>query len=94
MLEHQCPACKWLIPYGKRYCDECIQHVDEYKQSRHKDRQRNTDPKYKAFYDSKERRHMSVSVLANAQWRCADCSSMACEVLLPALAGMIPHTVS
>lgn len=80
MLEHQCPVCKRLIPYGKRYCDECIQHVDEYRQSKRKSGPRKADPKYKAFYNSKEWRRMSRAILANAQWRCMDCGGIACEV--------------
>ncbi len=88
MLVHACPGCGALVPYGKPRCDACQRAYDEQREERRRSRERRRraasdaakDPKYRAFYRSKEWRTLSAYALARAGFRCEDCGGIACEV--------------
>ena len=87
-LLHRCPGCGALIPYGAARCEGCARAVEASRVERAKARERERrrlrreedDPKYRAFYRSKEWRALSASVLSRAGFRCEDCGGVACEV--------------
>ncbi len=83
-----CLGCGRLVPYGMSRCDECARKAEERfaglsrsrERARRKAREADADPKYRAFYRSKEWRALSASVLSRASFVCEDCGGLACEV--------------
>lgn len=88
MLMKACSRCGRLVPYGMTRCSECEQIKDsefkerELKRQRRYNRMRRQreDPKYRAFYRSKDWRMLSAFILSESQHRCEDCGRIACEV--------------
>ena len=86
-LVHACPGCGKLVPYGVPRCEACEEALRERIEERRAESRREyerrrrarEDPKYRAFYRSKEWRALSVAVLGLARWRCEDCGGVACE---------------
>ena len=93
---HPCPRCKRMIPVGVQYCDSCrpvaeaqaaeaIQHRQDYKRKQAARRYNaRRDPKYQAFYRSKDWKKLSRAKLQAAHYRCEaklpGCTGIACEV--------------
>ena len=93
MALHPCPRCRKLIPAGLQYCDSCRPVVEaqleQYRQDKIRKKQatynRRRDPKYLAFYRSKEWRLLSQTYLQQAGYKCEarvhqDCTGLAVEV--------------
>ena len=93
MAVHPCPRCRRLIPVGLSYCQDCKPQVEaQLEQRRAENIQKKTaaynrrrDPKYRAFYRSKEWRALSASYLRAAAYKCEahahpDCTGLAVEV--------------
>lgn len=86
-LVHACPGCGRLVPYGTPRCPECEAKRRAYLEARSAERKRayearrraKADPRYRAFYRSREWRALSVAALQRAGWRCEDCGGVACE---------------
>lgn len=87
-LMSPCLGCGRLVPYGASRCEECARKLGERsaessrerERARRKAREADADPKYRAFYRSKEWRALSASVLSRASFVCEDCGGLACEV--------------
>ena len=83
-----CPKCKKLIPAGLPYCSTCAPIVEAarqvYKEENARKKaaayNRRRDPKYGAFYRSKEWRLTSKSKLQDAAYKCESCGGLAVEV--------------
>ena len=96
MALHPCPRCKTLIPVGVQYCDTCrpaaeaqaeeaMQRRRDYKRAKYnKDYNKRRDPKYAAFYRSKEWRATSRAKLSACGYKCEarleGCQGLAVEV--------------
>lgn len=88
MLLKPCGKCKKLIPYGLRYCDVCAPiaeaeraayiQASRAKSNRKYNKQR--DPKYSQFYNSKAWRTLSAKRLMDDGFRCLWCGKIADEV--------------
>lgn len=92
MIMKPCPRCKRLMAYGQAYCKDCTPIVKEEieaikeqnlkKKMQRYNRQR--DPKYLAFYRSKDWRRQSRAKLESTQYRCearlSGCQYYAVEV--------------
>ncbi len=87
MLMHACPGCGALVPYGTARCEGCAAAL-EARRSEQPPRARrpgarpapDDDPKFRAFYRSKEWRGLSAAFLSGASFRCERCGGVACEV--------------
>ena len=94
MALHPCPRCRALIPVGLPYCDTCRpiaeselqQHRLENLKRKQQRYNRRRDPKYLAFYRSKEWKTLSRVYLQNKKYKCEakehhpDCTGLAVEV--------------
>lgn len=96
MLLKACPRCKRMIPHGLSYCAECAPIAEaqraearerkaEYKRKQYnKKYNRQRDPKYLAFYRSKEWKITSRTKLQQASYKCQaqlpGCTTLAVEV--------------
>lgn len=96
MAMHPCPRCGQLIPVGVTYCEGCrpaaeAQAAEAMERRRVYKRQkynsiynRRRDPKYLAFYRSKEWRLLSRTYLQRAGYKCQakleGCTGLAVEV--------------
>lgn len=93
MALHPCPKCKQLIPVGVPYCPTCQpvveQQLEQYRLEKIRKKQaaynRRRDPKYLAFYRSKEWRALSQAYLRAVGYKCEahehpDCTGLAVEV--------------
>ncbi len=96
MAMHPCPRCGQLIPVGVTYCEGCrpaaaAQAAEAMERRRAYKRQkynsiynRRRDPKYLAFYRSKEWRLLSRTYLQRAGYKCQakleGCTGLAVEV--------------
>lgn len=96
MLLKACPRCKRMIPHGLPYCADCAPIAEaqraeaqerkaEYKRKKYnKDYNRQRDPKYLAFYRSKEWKITSRTKLQEAGYKCQaklqGCQGLAVEV--------------
>lgn len=92
MIQKACPRCKRLIAYGRTYCDACAPIAaaewEATKEANVKKRaaiySRRRDPKYQAFYRSKEWRTLSKAYLQAAGYKCQakldGCQGLAVEV--------------
>lgn len=95
MAVHICPRCKQqFIPVGVQYCDTCRPEaeaaLEQYRLDNLRRKQqkynRRRDPKYQAFYRSKEWRTLSPTFLQQAGYKCQakehhpDCNGIAVEV--------------
>lgn len=88
MLMSRCPGCGALVPYGRGRCDACRRELDERlaKLDRRREyrarkrRAESDDPRYAAFYRSREWRTFSAAFLSRAGFCCEDCGGTACEV--------------
>lgn len=96
MLLKACPRCKRMIPHGLPYCAECApiaaaQRAEaQERKAEHKRQQynqkynRRRDPKYTAFYLSKEWKITSRTKLQQAKYKCEakleGCQGLAVEV--------------
>ena len=96
MLLKACPRCKRMIPHGLPYCAQCAPIVEaqraeaQERKAEHKRKKYNQeynkrrDPKYLAFYRSKEWKITSRSKLQRCEYRCQaklpGCTSLAVEV--------------
>lgn len=83
MLMKSCRSCGRLIPYGSARCPSCQKKHDEIvkekarESKRTRDRRYNAkrDPKYRAFYNSKEWKMLSASTIEKAGYRCKKCGA-------------------
>lgn len=81
MLMKSCRSCGKLIPYGSARCPTCQKEYDERmkvqarESKRERDRRYNSkrDPKYRAFYNSKEWKMLSAKTMEAAGYQCARC---------------------
>ncbi len=96
MAVHPCPRCNRLIPVGVQYCEDCrpeaeaqaaeaIERRRAYKVAKYnKDYNRRRDPKYLAFYRSKDWRITSKAKLQDCGYKCEakleGCKGLAMEV--------------
>lgn len=88
MLLKSCKRCGNLIPYGREYCTTCepIARAEierrRLESKRVSDRRYNKqrDPKYLRFYNSKEWRVLSQKIIADNNYKCIKCGSIATEV--------------
>ena len=87
MILKECPRCKRLMPYGKRYCSECEPIVEKMKEEQRKARGRvsskgyaQQNKKYIQFYKSKEWKMLSQKKLQDTQYKCECCGKLATEV--------------
>ena len=96
MAVHPCPRCKRLIPVGVSYCDNCkpiaeaqaqeaIERRQAYKRKKYnKAYNQRRDPKYLAFYRTKEWRLLSRTKLQACGYKCEakldGCTHLAVEV--------------
>lgn len=96
MLLKACPRCKRMIPHGMAYCAECAPIAEaqraeaqerkaEYKRKKYNQKyNRQRDPKYLAFYRSKEWKITSRAKLQEAGYKCQaklpGCQHIAVEV--------------
>ena len=96
MITKACPRCKRLIPHGLPYCAECAPIAEaqraeaQERKAEHRRKQYNQkynktrDPKYLAFYRSKEWKVTSRSKLQQAGYKCQaklqGCQGLAVEV--------------
>ena len=96
MLLKACPRCKRMIPQGWAYCPDCAPIAEaqraeaqerraEYKRKQYnKNYNRQRDPKYLAFYRSKEWKITSRTKLQDAGYKCQanlpGCTRLAVEV--------------
>lgn len=78
-----CPRCKRLMPYGKKYCPDCTVIVEQEREQRkaESDRRYNQrrDQKYTKFYHSKPWKLLSAKRLMTDKF-CAFCGHPAEEV--------------
>jgi 5-methylcytosine-specific restriction endonuclease McrA len=95
-LVKPCPRCKRLIPHGWPYCLDCKPIAEaqrqearerkaEYLKKKYNRRYNSRrDPKYSAFYNSREWKATSRAKLQAAKYKCtaglAGCAGIACEV--------------
>ena len=83
MLMKNCPKCRQLMPYGKRYCDRCAPIVEqEREQQRTRSMKRYNkyrDKKYEQFYHSKPWKMLSAKRLS-VDKHCVFCGKPATEV--------------
>jgi len=82
MTLHPCPRCKALIPVGVSYCESCrptaeaqaaeaMERKRAYKQKQYNSTyNKRRDPKYLAFYRSKEWRLLSRTKLQDCRYKC------------------------
>lgn len=96
MVMKPCPRCKCMIPYGKVYCPDCeplaeaerleaMERKAALRAKRYnKDYNKRRDPKYLAFYRSKEWKATSRYKLQQCGYKCEaglpGCGRVACEV--------------
>lgn len=84
MLLKPCNRCGRLMPYGSPYCETCTPMVEEYRERRRleSNRQYNKtrDPKYIRFYNSIEWKTLSMKYIADKGYRCESCRQIATEV--------------
>lgn len=82
MLLKTCNKCGKLIPYGISRCPDCEakRPAEQEANARRHNRKRKADPKYKAFYRSKEWRALSRIMMSRADYRCQECGGLATEV--------------
>lgn len=96
MLLKACPRCKRMIPHGLPYCADCATIAEaqraeaqrrraEYKRRKYNQKyNRQRDPKYLAFYRSKEWKITSRTKLQQAEYKCQaklpGCTRLAVEV--------------
>lgn len=88
-----CPRCKRLMAYGSTYCPDCKPiaeaEFEKYRNEKAKMLQRQynrrRDPKYLAFYRSKDWRTLSRTFMQSVGYKCQahahpDCTGLAVEV--------------
>ena len=96
MALHPCPRCKRLVPVGVSYCEDCrpiaeaqaaeaIERRQAYKRAKYnRTYHKRRDPKYLAFYRSKEWRLLSRTKLQACGYQCEarldGCTRLAVEV--------------
>lgn len=96
MIMKACPRCKRMIPKGWAYCPDCAPIAEaqraeaqerraEYKRKQYNQKyNRQRDPKYLAFYRSKEWKITSRTKLQDAGYKCQanlpGCTRLAVEV--------------
>ena len=83
MLLKNCPRCKQLMPYGKKYCPKCAAKIEQEKVKLKADADRRynsrRDQKYIKFYHSKPWKLLSAKRLSVDKF-CAFCGKPAVEV--------------
>ena len=88
MLLKECRRCGKLIPYGRAYCEECAPIVEAAKTERmeasrkeaNRRYNKGRDPRYGAFYNSKEWRVLARSRIQADGYKCVQCGAWATEV--------------
>lgn len=96
MAYHPCPRCGRLVPVGVSYCMDCKPQAEQqameamerkraYKRAAYnREYNRRRDPKYTAFYNSKEWRTLSRARLQACRYKCEarldGCTRRAVEV--------------
>lgn len=88
MLLKSCNKCGVLIPYGAVYCSVCKPIVDEEREARRQEYNKDSnkrynqtrDPKYGKFYRGIEWRTLSRKRLQDDGYRCVMCGGIASEV--------------
>lgn len=83
MLMKNCPKCRQLMPYGKKYCPKCTELVEQEREQRKtmaaRQYDRRRDQKYIRFYHSKPWKLLSAKRLSVDKF-CAFCGKPAVEV--------------
>lgn len=83
MLLKQCAKCSKLIPYGRRYCDDCKIIAESEEQDRKKKRNKrynqSRDSKYIKFYKSEDWKILSRKRLQADKYKCRMCGKLAEE---------------
>lgn len=84
MIYKLCRRCKTPIEYHNVYCNQCLKLVETQKEILKKQRDskynKNRDPKYKEFYNSKPWKLLKEEKLLKEQYKCERCSKIAVEV--------------
>ena len=92
MVLKPCPRCKRLMPHGATYCKDCApiasEELERIREENAKKKQarynRRRDPKYIAFYRSKDWKAQSRAKLQSVGYRCEarlqGCQGLAVEV--------------
>lgn len=74
MIFKLCRKCKTPIIHPLTYCTKCQEiyneEQEEMKKARESKYNKNRDPKYKAFYNSKEWKMLKEKVLQDYQYKC------------------------
>lgn len=80
MILKLCNRCKKPIPSYLKYCGKCQYSVEiqkeEYKAIRDSKYNKNRNPKYKEFYNSKEWRLLKEKKLEKEQYKCERCKEI------------------
>ena len=88
MLMKNCPKCRQLMPYGKKYCPKCTELVEQEREQRKAeyDRRYNQrrDKKYIRFYHSKPWKLLSAKRLGTDKY-CAFCDQAGIVPRVPAV---------
>lgn len=92
MLMKACPRCKKLIPHGQTYCETCkpiaeaqaAEALARKQKRKNNEYNRKRDPKYLAFYRSKDWKTLSRAKLQACGYKCElqleGCTGLAVEV--------------
>ena len=81
MINKLCISCKRIIPYPLSYCAACQKKFGaERSKSAAGYNRRARNSRNDKFYHSKAWRTLSVAVMASADYKCAECGDIACEV--------------
>lgn len=84
MLMRLCAKCKIPIKNPASYCEKClpviIKQREQYKLDSNKRYNKQRDPKYKEFYNSKEWKILKEKKLQDEQYQCERCHKLAVEV--------------
>lgn len=88
MLLKACSRCGNLIPYGRAYCEACAPIVEAAKAERvakskrdsNRKYNRGRDPKYGAFYRSRDWRILARKRIQDDGYKCKLCGKIATEV--------------
>lgn len=84
MIFKLCRKCNKPIEHPNKYCSDCLKIVEEYQAKLLRDREnkynKNRDPKYKTFYNSKEWKMLKDKKMLDEEYRCERCHKLATEV--------------
>lgn len=84
MIYKLCRKCKTPIIHPATYCNKCLEIVEQQREELQKARDskynKQRNPKYKAFYNSKDWRMLKEKKLQDEQYLCERCNKLATEV--------------